>query len=96
MNYLNNGSSLLNETDKRYVTVYTGENVDIDYKPGDATYETSGWHNDYTGFVSSYYPFFSRGGFENTSSSFAGVFYYNVTSGAPGYGNSFRLCLVIN
>ena len=95
LDYLNNGSSLINETDRKYVTVYTGENVSIDYKTGDATYETSGWHNDYANFVNSYYPFFSRGGFENTNSSNVGVFYFNVASGASGYGNSFRMCLAI-
>ena len=69
LGYLNNGSSLVNETDE--------------------------WYDDYIGFVSSYYPFFSRGGFEKTSSSYAGVFYFNVTSGEAGYGNSFRMCLAV-
>ena len=46
----------------KYATVYAGTNINTDYKYGDATYETSGWHSDLDIFVNSYFPFFYRGG----------------------------------
>ena len=59
---LNSAASLVNESDKKYVTEYTGSNLSVDYKIGDATYETKKWHNDTASFVNVYSPFFSRGG----------------------------------
>ena len=59
----------------KYATVYDGTEVNTDYKYGDATYETSGWHSDYADFVTSTYPLFKRGGsYVDTT---AGVFCFD-------------------
>ena len=92
---LNNGTSLINEIDKKYVTTYTGTNVSTDYKIGDATYETSEWHGDYPGFVYSDKPFFSRGGAEDISNYRTGVFYFCYSVGDVGSNSSFRMCLAV-
>ena len=63
----------------KYATVYSGTNVNTDYKYGDATYETSGWNGDGANFVLSNFPFFLRGGYYSGGSR-AGVFYFS-------YGN---------
>ena len=95
--YLDNASSLVNdykdENTKRYVTAYTGTSVSSAYKPGDATYETSGWHGDSASFVSSENPFFTRGGGRNNANDGAGIF--NFVNNAGYSGNSFRMCLII-
>ena len=88
------GSSLVNETDKKYVTAYTGTTASSAYKPGDAIYETNRWHRDFDSFVFSSNPFFMRGG--NYSSDYlAGVFYFNSNIGAASGFNSFRMCLAV-
>ena len=93
--YLNYGRSLVNEIEKKYVTAYTGVNVNSDYKLGDATYETSGWHGDSASFVDSVSPFFMRGGLCNVG-SYAGVFYFYNYFGNANYGAvSFRMCLAV-
>ena len=88
------GSSLVSETNKWYVTTYTGTSASSAYKPGDATYETSGWHDDSADFVSSDNSFFLRGG-NYSNGSDAGVFSFvnNYGSGSNGY--SFRMCLAV-
>ena len=74
------GNPLVSETDKKFVTAYTGTSASSAYKPGDATYETSGWHGDDAYFVNSNNPFFIRGGdFGNGSD--AGVFYVSRKNG---------------
>ena len=88
------GSSLVNETEKKYVTAYTGTNVTTDYKPGDATYETSGWHGDNAYFVNSSNPFFVRGGGYSGGSD-AGVFGFDYNDGSGYGGDSFRMCLAV-
>ena len=93
--YLNNGSSLVDETDKKMVTAYTGTNVSTDYKLGDATYETKNWHSDYASFVKSNFPFFNRGGSYDGNASHTGVFYYIGNNGSAGSINSFRMCLAV-
>ena len=86
--YLNYGRSLVNEIEKKYVTAYTGANVNSDYKLGDATYETSGYFVDWES------PFFVRGGYFDDGSD-AGVFSFFSNSG-NAYGNySFRMCLAV-
>ena len=103
--YLNNGISLVNdyanESTKKYVTAYTGINDSIDYKVGDATYETSDWYSDVSAFVDSNVPFFKRGGSSEYSLLGTGVFSYFRTSGNAS-GNvlknnyeSFRMCLAV-
>ena len=90
---IRNGGSLVNETDKKYVTAYTGTSTSSAYKKGDATYETNEWHSDSADFVNSNNPFFKRGG-DCSSGSYAGVFNFS-----RDYGNannfSFRMCLAI-
>ena len=88
------GSSLVNETDKKYVTAYTGTTASSAYKPGDATYETNRWHSDSANLVNSSYPFFVRGG-DSYNGSVAGVFYFNVDYGYALSNYSFRMCLAV-
>ena len=92
---LSNGSSFAsqNGTSTEYATAYTGTNVSTDYKPGDVTYETSGWHGDIADFVNFYYPFFDRGGNCSVGSN-AGVFNFDRNNGSSGR-ISFRLCLAV-
>lgn len=85
---------MLKETNKKYVTVYTEDEANIAYKIGDATYETSGWHDDYAYFVDSYNPFFGRGGHFSLSSD-AGVFYFDDYYGSAAGSISFRMCLAV-
>ena len=86
------GSSLVNETDKKYVTAYTGTTASSAYKPGDAIYETSGWHGDSAIFVISGVQFFQRGGVYNDGSN-AGVFRFYRNNGIAYSNSSFRMCL---
>lgn len=93
---LNNGSSMLKETNKKYVTVYTEDEANIAYKIGDATYETSGWHDDFNGFTYDDCPFWGRGGFYNDGSAHAGVFYGGGYTGWEGsWDYTFRMCLAV-
>ena len=78
----------------KYATVYDGTDVNTDYKYGDATYETSGWHSDSATFVLSYDPFFIRGGSCSTGDR-AGVFFYSSSNGSATTFDSFRLALVV-
>lgn len=90
-----------NETDSssKYVTLYPTTYASCN-KFGDAIKETSNsgsdvnsWNSDYSGFVSSSGPVFIRGGYYD-SSSFAGVFAFEDTSGVPHYRNGFRAVLI--
>ena len=90
-----NGESLVTETDKKFVTVYKGTNVNTDYKPGDATYETKNWHSDYGAFVDSSDPFLDRGGGCNNVAYIAGVFDYDRSNGDAYRFQSFRMCLAV-
>ena len=94
-NLTNNGSFLVNETTKKYVTEYIGTNESTDYKLGDATYETNRWNSDDAGFIYSLNPFFNRGGIDNNGDN-AGVFYFNVSNGGSTNDCGFRICLAIN
>ena len=88
------GSSLVNETDKKYVTAYTGTTASSAYKPGDATYETNRWRSDYASFVNSSQPFFLRGGL-CYNGSLAGVFYFASNGGEDLSNVGFRMCLAV-
>ena len=92
---LSNGNSFADGSSNEYSTAYTGTSVSSAYKPGDATYETSGWHDDIANFVLSNYPFFARGGGCNYSSTRAGVFCFNYYNGNGGNYSSFRMCLAV-
>ena len=93
---LSYGSSFAskNGTSNEYATAYTGTSASSAYKPGDATYETSGWHGDGADFVNSNNPFFLRGGHYDDG-SYAGVFDFGYSSGNSNYGCSFRMCLAV-
>ena len=90
-----NGNSLVSETNKKFVTVYTGTDESTDYKLGDATYETKNWHSDSANFVDSVSPFFSRGGDYYYSASGTGVFSYIYDDGSAVSNNSLRVCLAV-
>ena len=94
---LSNGSSFANQNgpSTEYATVYTGTSVNSAYKPGDATYETSGWHSDFELFLVSKFPFFYRGGNFGDHIPNIGVFYYYSTKGEYYGGTSFRMCLAV-
>ena len=80
-NLTNNGGSFAsqNGSSDEYSTAYTGTSASSAYKYGDATHETSGWHEDNASFVYSRNPFFLRGGYYSNGASYAGVFcfYYD-------------------
>ena len=92
---VSNGKTLASEEEKKYVTVYTKSSETTAYKPGDATYETKGWHNDYAFFFNSSNSFLERGGDYNFDSNGAGIFFYNAYNGSPNTYTSFRMCLII-
>ena len=96
---LSNGSSFASQNgpSTEYATAYTGtsSSTSTAYKPGDATYETSGWHGANAYFVNSDYPFFSRGGSGSDSSTNAGVFYFGGNNGSADGDHSFRMCLAV-
>ena len=91
---LSNGSSFTTGTSDKYSTAYDGTDVNTNYKYGDATYETSGWHSDGANFVNSSSPFFLRGGGYGNGDS-AGVFYFSRFIGNSVSDSSFRLALVL-
>ena len=77
-NFSNANSTFTNGTSDEYSTAYTGDDASSAYKYGDATYETSGWHEDYAGFVDSSDPFFRHGGCYSNFASAAGVFFFST------------------
>ena len=61
---------------------------------GDATYETMHWYSDNANFPDADYPWFGRGGY-GSSSSIAGIFFFNYIMGGTYRSNgSFRVILV--
>ena len=95
-NLTDNGSSFASQggTSTEYATAYAGTSANAAYKQGDATYETSGWNNDYVAFVNSDSPFFVRGG-NCADSSSAGIFSFGRADGQSWGNISFRMCLVV-
>ena len=91
---LSDGSSFANGTSDEFSTAYTRTSASSAYKPGDATYETSGWHGDYVNFVNSYYPFFLRGG-DYDDGSRAGVFNFSFSYGSASSSDRFRMSLAV-
>ncbi len=98
-NLTNNGSSLVedwkNTATKKYAMIYTDTNTSLAYKLGDATAETEKWHNNANVFITSFSPFFLRGGYSFFDVD-AGVFFFANYDG--GYGRecfSFRMCLAV-
>ena len=92
---LSNGSSFADDSSDEFSTAYEGTTASSAYKPGDATYETSGWHGDSALFVNSVSPFFLRGGVRSNPSTNAGVFYFDRVVGSGGSDCGFRLCLAV-
>ena len=97
---ISNGSSFasIGGSSNEYSTAYNSSgssSADLYYKYGDATYETSGWHSDYAGFVNSNSPFFKRGGYYKYNASSTGVFCYYYIDGVAFSFSSFRLALVV-
>ena len=93
-NLIKNGSQLVNETRKEFVTAYRGTTTDVAYKLGDATYETENWNSDIHVFPNSENPFFSRGGAYSSTLEGTGIFKFATKAGNPS-GGGFRLCLAI-
>ena len=78
------GEPLVNEIEKKYVTVYTGSDDKTAYKPGDATYETKNWHNYRSKFINFDNPLFIRG-----------TYYSQDTQGAIfSYNRERRICIL--
>ena len=101
--YYNEGNNLISyggsfaaqkKDSTKYATSYTGMVENLDYKLGDATYETNAWNGDYgVHFIDSDRPFFIRGGFcEDALQS--GIFEFFIFTGNPGR-MTLRMCLVI-
>ncbi len=95
-NLTDNGGSFasINGISTEYAMVYTGITENIDYKMGDATYETRGWNEDYANFINSNTPFFIRGGANSSPSGLVGIFYF-ATYGDINNTYSFRMCIII-
>ena len=89
-----NSFASTNGTSTEYATAYTGTTASSDYKTGDATYETSGWHGNHVEFVNSDVPFFNRGGCYSDS-TIVGVFCFDITNGINYIVSSFRMCLAV-
>lgn len=81
-------------TSDAYSTVYNGTIENINYIYGDATYETSGWNNDYVRFLSQSKPFFVRGGV-HYDDAVAGLYYLYSSGGFGSDGYGFRICLTV-
>ena len=90
---LSNGSSFTTGTSDKYSTAYDGTDVNTNYKYGDATYETSGWHSDFAGFVYSLNPFFGSGSSYGDGDN-ACTFSFYSSNGISNNIYSFRLALV--
>ena len=92
--WANYGKNLIDEKEKEFITIYSGETESIDYKIGDATYETKEWSmngQSVAYFVNSYSPVFIRGGTGGSTSTFA----YDRDYGKINNSFSFRMCLAI-
>ena len=92
------GKSLVNETNRKFVTVYTEKSESKGYKAGDATYETDGWHGDDANIANPSGAFYNRGGNCNMAEdSWAGVFFINRNEVYIPFNKhiSFRMCLAI-
>ena len=70
--------------DSKYYNLYTGSSY-----TGHALTETAGWYSDYAGFVSSYDPWFVRGGGYDDG-SYAGVFSFGSSGGNSNSYSSSR------
>ena len=79
----------------KYYDVYTFKDVDLcttEICGGHALTETQGWYGDTAFFVSSYYPWFRRGGLYSNGAS-AGVWNFDGEGGVSYSGYSWRSVL---
>ena len=99
--YTTNAGALVNDdrTSNEYVTVYDNIELSRGYLPGDATYETSGWNNNYAQFYNSKFPFLSRGGFykgySDDGAEISGLFAFGPSQGYSYNGDTFRMTLIV-
>ena len=89
---LDNGESIVKDSNNGYSTVYSGTNITEAYKYGDATYETGRWHSDDYGFIDVNSPFFRRSG-TFYDGNITGVFYFSKSYGESNGNAGFRLAL---
>ena len=80
----------------KHIDIYAGDSVRYSHL-GDALGETAGWYNDLTLFVSSYNPWFSRGGrYMNDAEEGVFSFFYGWTTGEDSNtSEGFRTVLSI-
>ena len=99
-NLVNYGNSLVIDShdtkNKKYVTTYEKTGRSFDYKTGDATYETLGWHGSTNDVIYDSNPFFIRGNaFDSNSRGNGEIFVWYIRSGEAFYRYGFRMCLAI-
>lgn len=83
------------ETNKKFLTIYTGTDINLNYKKGDATYETKKWYGERADFISSNACFLWRGGYYSSSGSGGTIFYFMGAGAGPTPSVSFHMCLAI-
>ena len=76
-----------------HIDIYSGTSVAASHL-GDATGETAGWYSDFTSFVDTSYPWFTRGGYYGKG-DVAGVFVFSSYSGVDSSDFTFRVVLSI-
>ena len=82
----------VNGESNKFATVYNEANLLENYKYGEASLETRGWHNAYYQFVGKYYPFIMRSGYATWSG--ANMFAFQWHGGTNN--NGFRVGLIID
>ena len=82
-----------NQKNEKYYDNYTGKDDNNEVYNGHALDETSGWYGDYADFVTSWAPWFLRGGYHNYASG-TGMFNYNFNYGGSINSSSFRVVFV--
>lgn len=95
--FKNSAGDLISTNGKntQFVTLYTGIEVNSNYKIGDATYETNNWNGDYGAFINLNMPCFNRGGAYNSMNN-EGIFLYSCNDGSSNFVNvGMRIGLVI-
>ena len=81
------------EVPSHHIDIYSGTSVSASHL-GDATGETAGWYSDYTGFVNSSLPWFTRGGYHKMPDD-DGIFNFGTTDGDANNRNAFRSVLSV-
>ena len=81
------------EVPSHHIDIYSGTSVSASHL-GDATGETAGWYSDYTGFVNSSLPWFTRGAYHKMPDD-DGIFNFGTTDGDANNRNAFRSVLSV-